>query len=59
MAKSNEKLKSTFKWVKGEKVFVDHPPMLAARERDYLLTQEHSTIPDINPNKWGGDGATG
>jgi hypothetical protein len=56
---AREQLKSSFTWVKGAKIWVDHAPMLEARENDYVGTVQHKTIKKLDPSKWGADGAVG
>jgi len=56
MAKRGEKLKSSMTWWKGAQVWVEHQPMVEAREADYIATVKHKTIKKLEPKKWGGDG---
>lgn len=49
-------LESEFTYKKGERLWIDHHPMVEKRADDYLRTQEHKTCKELKPAQWGGDG---
>lgn len=60
--KKSEKLSSKLVWKKGQKVWIDHDPMVAKRLNDYIATREHPTLADLDPaaqgKRWGNEGAS-